>query len=141
MALTICDLLAFLPLSYAAVRDYQKRIIPDNAVLLLSLCAVVKVVLRQSTWISALTGGLTIGALLLILAVHTDSLGGGDIKLSAAIGSFFGFGTGLLILIVSLLLLLICGKAKKAETLPFAPFALAGVVVIDLIQILIGVMT
>lgn len=141
MALTICDLLAFLPLSYAAVRDYRKRIIPDNAVLLLSLCAVIKVTLQQSTWISALTGGLTIGALLLILAVHTDSLGGGDIKLSAAIGSFFGLLTGFLILAAALLLVFICGKVKKAEKHPFAPFVLAGVVVIDLIQILIGVMT
>lgn len=139
----ICTLAACFPLSYAAVRDAEDRIIPNRAVLLIALCALPRAVLEAGARISMLAGGLALGGTLLLAAlIRKDSVGGGDIKLSAAIGLLFGVQTGALLLLTALLLLILWGTAVRVRVLPFAPFLLVAVLFWVVIKLLwIGVNT
>lgn len=121
--------------------DYQKRIIPNRALMILlaarTLCLIVEVFLlpeHLEILISSLIG-LVGGAALFLFAgiICKSSIGMGDVKLVAVTGYFLGFQVLMSTLIITMLLTLIAGiivliKAKQGlkTTLPFAPFMMAG---------------
>lgn len=76
-----------------------------------------------------LLGFLMGGLLLLILALLTNALGGGDVKLMAFLGLFVGFRIIVWIMMWSFLfagiagaILLIMSKKKRKDYIPFGPF-------------------
>lgn len=126
----LSSLLALIPLSYAAVVDCRHRIIPNTAVALIALCALSGVAVSERSVRGILMGGIGMGAFLLLAASAARcELGGGDFKLSVALGMLFGFGTALSMFTGALVLMLVYGKLKRVETTPFAPFLFLSVVV------------
>lgn len=129
----ICDVLAVFPLSYAAYRDGKSRTIPNIAVLLISICAVVKCLLTHSPMWATLLDGASLGAFVLLVAINgNNGIGGGDIKLSAAIGTLYGFMDGITVLIFATFALIVYGALRKKEKLPFAPFVLGAVLAFNI---------
>lgn len=89
------DGLLFILLTAATYSDLQRRIIPD------SLCLAVAL-----TGLLSFTPGKLLGPLvalpLLFAALHWGGMGGGDIKLTAAMGAALGFSPALAALILGL---------------------------------------
>lgn len=120
-------------LGAAALIDIRNREIPNlfpAFLLLLGFTRLLATGLSLTTFISAIAGALIAGLPLLIGAVKTNGIGGGDIKFAACGGFFMGlFGSCsafLFSLILFLLFSILYIKVKrldwKATSLPYAPF-------------------
>lgn len=107
------------PLALAALLDGKSRTIPNWCCILTALCALN---LLPGRVLPALLGALGLGGLLLLPALRTDGIGGGDIKLSAALGLATGLVLGLEVLLLAFSLLCLIGWIFRAKSLPFAPF-------------------
>ncbi len=120
----------------AAMIDYDHQIIPDSLVLTITLLGLAHlfIVLLPQLGFSVLldrTAGFLLGGslFLLIAVVSRGGMGGGDIKLTAALGLWFGWRELLLLVfvafvsgaLVSVLLLVTHTKGRK-EGIPFGPF-------------------
>lgn len=114
--------LSFFPLSFAALWDFRHRIIPDWTVFLIFSCAVLNFALGQMPLLPSVFGVTAVGIPLLITASREDGIGGGDVKLCAALAALLGIEKMLLLLILALLSLTVSGKLRKKKSLPFAPF-------------------
>lgn len=119
----------------AGAIDAAHYIIPDKLVLAGLAGAVVFGFWAGDTgFLSALAGGLAAGGLLLALAVLSrGGMGGGDIKLAAVGGLYLGWPLSLAGLFMAAFLgavtggiLLLSGKKKRRDPIPFAPFLAAG---------------
>jgi leader peptidase (prepilin peptidase)/N-methyltransferase len=111
--------------------DLDHQIIPNRLVLILLGMALIMQVLGPAIGLrEALWGGLLGGALFLLLAVISrGGMGGGDIKLVAAFGLWFGWMKLLPLLFFAFLgggtvgaLLLLTGVKKRKDGIPFGPF-------------------
>ena len=134
--MTVYDIFVLIPLSCAACQDIKRRIIPNWTAVLIALCALLKCATGYTDWFKMLGSGIAIGVLLLAFSLATNGAGGGDIKLSAALGALFGFQETLSLIILALTLLILCGKLQRQHTLPFAPFLWIAFIVMKAIQIL-----
>lgn len=114
--------LSFFPLSFAALWDFRHRIIPDWTVFLIFSCAVLNIALGQAALLPCVLGMAAVGIPLLITASREAGIGGGDVKLCAALGALLGLEKVLLLLTLALLILTISGKLRKKNSLPFAPY-------------------
>ena len=86
-------LLCAIPIVWAAITDFRKRIIPDWTWIAVLLIGGVSAFLFNTPYIPLLErilGLLLPGLSLLFLAVKYGGVGGGDIKLTAAMGFYFG---------------------------------------------------
>ncbi|WP_028987601.1 prepilin peptidase [Thermicanus aegyptius] len=111
-----------------AITDLVNRTIPDSVSIIIA--AVGFIWLWQP--VESLWGLLLAGLPLFILAmINTNWVGGGDVKLSAALGVSFGTSAVFFLAIASILALItsfgirLYKKIRKVEfnyTLPFAPF-------------------
>lgn len=121
-----------------AISDVKYRIVPDQLILLLAVSAVGFIPFHGG-WTDCLYGGLAgFGvmagtALLGKFTYRRESLGGGDIKLFAALGLLAGLGGILVIFVLTTLLsachliwLLVRKKVKKGQTVPMVPYIAAG---------------
>lgn len=123
----IIILLFAVPLLWAAVMDYMKRIIPDwtwIAILLLGVMSAF--ILPQPTLLQRIAGFLLPGICLLFLAMKYGGVGGGDIKLTAAIGFSFGLYGLTSILFFALLPALLYSKLTRQKSVPLAVFLCTG---------------
>ncbi len=120
--------------------DLYHYIIPDKLTLPLILIGLLFSLLPNTdvSWMSASIGALSGFLLFLLTAVifqktlRKDSLGGGDIKLIAAIGAFLGiWGILFTVLFSSLIALtvLLILKHDRKEPFPFGPFLIIGALV------------
>lgn len=114
--------LSFFPLSFAALWDFRHRIIPDWTVFLIFSCATLNLALGQTALLPSVFGMAAVGIPFLITASNEGGIGGGDVKLCAALGALLGFEKMLFLLILALLSLTVSGKLRKKNSLPFAPF-------------------
>lgn len=114
--------LSFFPLSFAALWDFRHRIIPDWTVFLIFSCAALNIASGQAALLPCIFGMAAVGIPLLITASREDGIGGGDVKLCAALGALLGLERMLFLLILALLSLTVSGKLRKKKSLPFAPF-------------------
>ncbi len=134
----VCSLWLLLEISIA---DGKYRIVPDQLVLLLAVTAFGFISYHDS-WQDCLFGGLAgfgimgFTALLGKLAYRRETLGGGDIKLFAALGLISGLSGILLIFVISTLLsaghlvwLLARKKIRRTDTIPMAPYIAAAAAV------------
>ena len=86
-------LLCTIPIVWAAITDFKKRIIPDWTWIAILLIGGVSAFFFETPYLSLfdrIAGLLLSGINLLIIAVKYGGIGGGDIKLVAAMGFCFG---------------------------------------------------
>lgn len=124
--------------------DFQEQIIPDelsyglmivgtlcsffNKELFLQIIFYFPPVLNRlvASYVGLLAGG---GILYFIAWISRGGMGGGDIKLAAGLGTFLGWENTLIMLGLSFLLggivgliLLVSGRKKRKDPIPFGPF-------------------
>lgn len=114
--------LAFFPISCAAFFDFKQHRIPDWTVFLLLCCAAFNIAAGQAALLPSMLGFLAAGCPLWLIAAGGNDLGGGDVKLCAALGALLGLEQMLVLLALALLALIISGKLQKKRCLPFAPY-------------------
>lgn len=115
------------PLVWAAITDYRKRIIPDWTWIVILLTGIVSVFLSPVPALyERIVGFLLPGACLLLLAMKYGGVGGGDIKLTAAMGFCFGLYSLAVILFFAVLPACIYAKAAKQKSIPLATFLCIG---------------
>jgi len=118
-------LLCTVPILWAAVTDFRKRIIPDwtwIAILLIGGVSVFMLKTPYPTLFERIAGFLLPGISLFLLAIKYGGVGGGDIKLTAAIGFCFGLYSLADILFFALVPACIYAKATKQKSVPLAVF-------------------
>lgn len=118
--------------------DMDHRIIPNKIVLFLMIVSIpLNFLVSNLTWLEMLWGFLVGGGLLLVIALLSrGGMGGGDIKLMAALGLYLGwqqilmaiFIASLIGSIVGIFLMLFFGKGRKTA-IPFGPFLAIGTLV------------
>lgn len=111
------------PLVWAAITDYRKRIIPDWTWIAILLTGIASAFLSPVPALyERIVGFLLPGACLLLLAMKYGGVGGGDIKLTAAMGFCFGLYSLAAILFFALLPACIYAKVTKQKSFPLAVF-------------------
>lgn len=116
-------LLCAIPILWAAVTDFRKRIIPDwTWIAILLIGGVSAFMLPYPTLLERIAGFLLPGLCLFLLAMKYGGVGGGDIKLTAAMGFCFGLYSLATILFFALIPACIYVKATKQKSVPLAVF-------------------
>lgn len=109
--------------------DLKHKIIPDGANIALAVVGAIFIFIERAGLYNSFLGSITGFGLFLAIAFLTNAMGGGDIKLMAALGFLFGMRGVLFITltsfvsgaIISLILLGLKIKSRKDE-IPFGPF-------------------
>lgn len=121
--------------------DLDHQLIPDQLVLLLLGITVLVLSLgRGVPWGSALIGGLVGFCLFLLLAVLSNGgMGGGDIKLVAVLGLWFGWQQLLLLMFLAFLggglvggMLLVLKLKSRKDGIAFGPFLVLAAFIVSL---------
>ena len=111
--------------------DYDHQIIPDVLVVLGFLGGFILMICRQPVDFKDILFGFLLGGglFLLIAVVSSGGMGGGDIKLMAMLGIWFGVKGILLIIFLSFVIgavysvpLLVSKKYNRKQVIPFGPF-------------------
>lgn len=119
MAMLLCAV----PILWAAVTDFRKRIIPDwTWIVIILIGAASAFQLPYPTLFERIAGFLLPGISLFFLAMKYGGVGGGDIKLTAAMGFCFGLYGFAAILFFALVPACIYVKATKQKSVPLAVF-------------------
>ena len=125
------------PIICAAITDWRKRIIPDWTWLVVLITGIFCAVIGESIGrdvqgilyvplIERITGLLYPAAALLIIALKWGGVGGGDIKLTAALGFAFGLYGLVFILFFAVVPACIYAGATRQKSVPLAVFLAAG---------------
>jgi len=127
----------------SALTDIQGKLIPNAVIIVGIILGFVALGINPSLKpVEGLLGLLVLGSCFIALALITqEGLGMGDAKLIACMGLFIGLWEGLAAVlfatafsgILGLGLIVIKGEGKKT-TIPFAPFLLAGTMVVLLMK-------
>jgi len=118
-------LLCTVPILWAAVTDFRKRIIPDwtwIAILLIGGVSAFMLKTPHPPLFERIAGFLLPGISLFLLAMKYGGVGGGDIKLTAAMGFCFGLYSLAAILFFALVPACIYAKVTKQKSVPLAVF-------------------
>lgn len=125
----------------AAVVDARKHEIPNTAYLLLLLSAAALCVQSRFTALGGmLLGAATAGTPLLIAAIVSDGIGGGDVKLTFCAGLMLTWIGSMTALILSLLLFLIGSSLIRAvgkyrhRAYAMGPYIAAGFTTVFILQ-------
>jgi len=110
--------------------DIDHGIINDRFNIIIGICAVVLVIFSNDiSWVTRVIGLFSISVPLLIVAILTNGIGEGDIKLFAAIGLLIGWKLNLLTILMASILasiygisLIIIKKQNGKTQIPFGPF-------------------
>lgn len=120
-------LLCAVPLLWAAITDFRKRIIPDWTWIVIILIGSVSAFLfPYPTLAQRIAGFLLPGICLFLLAIKYGGVGGGDIKLTAAMGFCFGLNALAFILFFALFPACIYARATRQRSVPLAVFLCIG---------------
>lgn len=123
MVLLLCSI----PILWAAVTDYRKRIIPDWTWIAIVLVGGVSAfLLSDPTLVQRIAGFLLPGFCLLFLAMKYGGVGGGDIKLTAALGFCFGLYGLTAILFFAVIPACIYARIIRQRSVPLAVFLCVG---------------
>lgn len=141
--LTVTALLAsavFSALLVLSVIDYRIQIIPDGIVIFLAVVglanALFQIIYLDAPWHLHVIGIFAASVPLLVMGLlYQDGVGGGDIKLMAAIGLFTGWKLAFLSLFLgavygllyALVLLILRQKVGRKTAIPFGPFLALGI--------------
>jgi leader peptidase (prepilin peptidase)/N-methyltransferase len=117
--------------------DYDFQIIPDSITLPGIVVGIATSLLPAGIGILESVIGVVVGGGLLYLVAEIgdrifkkESMGGGDIKMAAMLGSFLGwkhvflifFGSACIGLVVSVIMMLFSAKLRRSRLIPFGPF-------------------
>ena len=111
--------------------DYKTQVIPDGLVGVIAVSsALYNLLYAPQGVVNMLLGGAVgFASMLLIFVISRGGMGGGDVKLSAAVGLWLGVEGTLLFLLLAFimggvlsLLLLVSGVKSKGDAVPFGPF-------------------
>ena len=111
--------------------DYKTQIIPDGLVTIIAVSgALYNLLYAPQSIMDMLLGGVVgFVVMLLIFLISRGGMGGGDVKLSAAVGVWLGVEGTLLFLLLAFIMggiismfLLVSGVKSKGEAIPFGPF-------------------
>ena len=111
--------------------DYKTQVIPDGLVGVIAVSsALYNLLYAPQGVVNMLLGGAVgFASMLLIFVISRGGMGGGDVKLSAAVGLWLGVEGTLLFLLLAFimggvisLLLLVSGVKSKGDAIPFGPF-------------------
>ena len=111
--------------------DYKTQIIPDGLVGVIAVSGALYNLLYVPQGVVDMLFGGAVGfvVMLLIFFISRGGMGGGDVKLSAAVGLWLGVEGTLLFLLLAFimggvisLLLLVSGVKSKGDAVPFGPF-------------------
>lgn len=120
-------LLYAIPLLWAAVMDYRKRIIPDwTWIAIILFGGISAFLLPYPPLPQRIAGFLLPGICLFYLAIKYGGVGGGDIKLTAAMGFCFGLNALAFILFFALFPACIYTRATRQRSIPLAVFLCIG---------------
>ena len=117
--------------------DFKTMLIPNWTLFFILLAGLIFAFFSQEiSWLERFIGFFSAsGILLLICILSKGGLGGGDIKLMAAVGFYLGWKLTLLSLFCGVVLggligivLLISGKGKPKTEIPFGPFLVFGII-------------
>ena len=137
-SLRLVTVLTFMAVAVAAAAiDLDREILPDGltypAIALGLFCAAIGWGVPLA---SAVGGAAVAGGFLLLIALMTGGMGGGDVKFAAAMGAFLGLPNVIVGLLASFvtgalvsLALLALGIKKRKDAIPFGPFLALGAVV------------
>ncbi|SDP31546.1 leader peptidase (prepilin peptidase) / N-methyltransferase [Selenomonas ruminantium] len=112
------------------VTDFEQQVIFDKMLLPFALLGVVAAIIGEAGLISHLLAALGGGVLFLLLAILTrGGIGGGDIKLVAALGLWLGVSSLSHVVVVgfigggigALIMMLFCHK-KRTDTFAYGPY-------------------
>ena len=111
--------------------DYKTQIIPDGLVGVIAVSGALYNLLYAPQGIMDMLFGGAAGfaVMLLIFLISRGGMGGGDVKLSAAVGLWLGMEGTLLFLLLAFIMggiismmLLVSGVKSKGDAIPFGPF-------------------
>ncbi len=134
-------LLCAIPLLWAAVTDFRKRIIPDwtwIAILILGIASAF--LFPYPGLVQRIEGFLLPGLCLLLLAVKYGGVGGGDIKLTSALGFYFGLNALAAILFFAMLPACAYTRLARKKSIPLAVFLFAGFLIYSLAAVVNSLM-
>jgi len=123
----VAELIAILPLSRLAWVDARSHRIPDDVILFLLLCGLYKIYLGGIQFSDAIFGLVTVGLPVFCFAIFLEKyavMGGGDIKLCAALGFLFGYAVGYTTILLAIIFMSLTGLIFRRKAMPFAPFVL-----------------
>ena len=130
MSLRVIDMVLLfcaVPILWAAITDFRKRIIPDWTWIAIVLFGGISAfLLPYPTLPQRIVGFLLPSICLFILAIKYGGVGGGDIKLTSAMGFCFGLNGLAAILFFALLPAYIYAKATRQKSVPLAVFLCIG---------------
>lgn len=122
-------LLCAIPILWAAITDFKKRIIPDWTWIVILLIGCVSAFFFKTLYLTLfdrIAGLLLPGVSLIIIAVKCGGIGGGDIKLTVAMGFCFGLYSLAAIIFFAVIPACIYAKAIKKKSIPLAVFLSLG---------------
>ena len=111
--------------------DYKTQIIPDGLVAAIAVSGMLYNLLYVPQGVVDMLFGGAVGfaVMLVIFVISRGGMGGGDVKLNAAVGLWLGVEGTLLFLLLAFimggvisLLLLVSGVKSKGDVIPFGPF-------------------
>lgn len=116
-------------LLWVSLMDIKYMIIPDILNIILALIGIGMAICNVNFIVDKVLGALIGFTIFMLIAILTNAMGGGDIKLMSALGLIFGVKGILFITIFSFVLgaivsiLLLSFKIKnKKDKIPFGPF-------------------
>jgi len=116
-----------------AMIDFDTMDVYDGTLIVILLLAIIRLITNISSFPSAILGGLVVSIPLYIIAILTQGIGGGDVKLMGVAGFFLGIkvtlvGTFLGILMGGLwgVILMLFFKKEGKAMIPFGPFLCFG---------------
>lgn len=118
--------------------DIDTKEILYTFMIVIALCGAASFFVPQEVpvvWWERLLGMAVVSVPMLILALITGGMGGGDVKLYAAIGLLLGWKLTLVSVLIAIVLggigavlLIALKKAKKGSEMPFGPYIALGVI-------------
>lgn len=116
-------LLYGVPILWAGVTDFRKRIIPDwTWITLLLIGGASAFLLPDPVPAQRIAGFFLPGVCLFLLALKYGGVAGGDIKLTAAMGFCFGLDGLAVILFFALIPACVYAKGTRQKSVPLAVF-------------------
>lgn len=113
--------------------DIGHKIVPDKILIFMFVLALPAIYFSDNGIITHIIGFFLVSVPFLIVALLTNGIGGGDIKLYAVIGLFLGWKITIVSLLITLILasifsiiLMIAKKATKKSQIPLVPFISIG---------------
>ncbi|MCR5129140.1 MAG: A24 family peptidase [Lachnospiraceae bacterium] len=118
--------------------DWEIQELPPELNLLIGIAGLAHLMTDLSHWPEYLIGAVSVSGLFLLIGLikyrGQEAMGGGDMKLMAALGLLLGWKNALLILLLGCLLgsvihLLLMAVLKKGRVLAFGPYLSAGAII------------